>query len=279
MNLLTFDIEEWFHCDFITNERSWSNHEIRIHKNTDYILNTLSKFNRKGTFFILGWVAKKYPEIVKKIKYNGHEIGCHSMNHKLVHSFNPDQFLKDTQQALNITEQIIGEKIIIYRAPAFSITKKSLWAFDILNSLGITHDASIFPAYHDYGGFPEFNIHEPSIVQTNDFQIKEFPVNVIKILNKPIVFSGGGFFRFFPYFFIKNWTINSKYTMTYFHPRDFDPDQPILNHLPIIRKFKSYYGLKGSKNKFEKFLSEFQTESVLQYSKKFDWDKSKKYSY
>lgn len=277
MNILTFDIEEWFHCDFISKDNNWSNYEVRIHKSTDFILNTLSKYNRKATFFILGWIAEKYPEIVKKIYAEGHEIGCHSMKHELVHRMTPQQFREDTNSALNKIEQIIGEKVIMYRAPAFSITKETPWAFEILNELGITHDASIFPSKHDYGGFPDFGNSAPSIIETNGTLIKEFPMSIHKILNKSIVFSGGGFFRLFPYNMIKKWTIDSDYVMTYFHPRDFDNDQPMLQHLPLMRKFKSYYGIKNSGAKFDKFISDFKTTTILNVSKDFDWDSAKKY--
>lgn len=277
INILTFDIEEWFHCDFISGTKNWNNYEIRIHNNTDFILDTLEKFERKATFFILGWVAEKYPEIVKKIFDKGHEIGCHSMRHELVHRFNPQQFKEDTQNALNVIEQVIGEKVIMYRAPAFSITKETSWAFEILHELGITHDASVFPAKHDYGGFPSFGNSNPSIIKTNGVLIKEFPMNVHKIYNKSIVFSGGGFFRLFPYYLIKKWTNESSYVMTYFHPRDFDKDQPMLQHLPLMRKFKSYYGLKHSGAKFDKFISDFSTTSILEISSNYNWDMAKKY--
>jgi len=277
MKILTFDIEEWFHCDFISSDKNWSNYEVRIHKSTDFILDVLSKDNRKATFFILGWIAEKYPEIVKKIYAEGHEIGCHSMKHELVHRMTPNQFREDTNRALNEIEQIVGEKIIMYRAPAFSITKETPWAFEILNELGITHDASIFPSKHDYGGFPEFGNSEPSIIETNGIQIKEFPMNTYKFLNKSIVFSGGGFFRLFPYYLIKKWTSDSDYVMTYFHPRDFDKGQPMLQHLPLLRKFKSYYGLKGSVPKFKKYISDFNTTSILNVSKGFDWPSAKKH--
>ena len=277
MNILTFDIEEWFHCDFISSDKNWSNYEVRIHKNTDFILGVLSKHKRKASFFILGWIAEKYPEIVKKIYAEGHEIGCHSMKHELVHRMTPNQFSEDTNRALNELEQIVGEKVIMYRAPAFSITKQTPWAFEILNELGITHDASICPSKHDYGGFPEFGNSEPSIIETNGVQIKEFPMNTYKVLNKSIVFSGGGFFRLFPYNLIKKWTTDSDYVMTYFHPRDFDKGQPMLQHLPLLRKFKSYYGLKGSGPKFEKYISDFKTTSILNVSKDFDWASAKKY--
>ncbi len=272
MNILTFDIEEWFHCDFISDDKNWSNYEVRIYDSTDFILDTLSKYNRKATFFILGWVAEKHPEIVKKIYNEGHEIGCHSMKHELVHSFTPQEFKEDTKNAINVIEQIVGEKVIMYRAPAFSITEETPWAFEILNELGITHDASIFPAKHDYGGFPTFGSSEPSIIETNGISIKEFPMNIHKIFNKSIVFSGGGFFRLFPYNMIKKWTLDSEYVMTYFHPRDFDKDQPMLQHLPLMRKFKSYYGLKDAGAKFDKYISDFKTTSILDVSQNYDWD-------
>jgi peptidoglycan-N-acetylglucosamine deacetylase len=277
MNILTFDLEEWFHCDFISGDENWSNYEVRIHESTDFILSTLSKYNRKATFFILGWIAEKYPELVMRIYNEGHEIGCHSMKHELVHRFTPKEFREDTQNALTAIEQVIGEKVIMYRAPAFSVTKETPWAFEILNELGITHDASIFPAKHDYGGFPNFGDSGPSIIETNGVFIKEFPMNIRKVLNKSIVFSGGGFFRLFPYPIIKKWTTESDYVMTYFHPRDFDKDQPMLKHLPLVRKFKSYYGLKYSCVKFDRFISDFSTTTILEVSEKFDWNTAKKH--
>ena len=165
----------------------------------------------------------------------------------------------------------------MYRAPAFSITKETTWAFEILNELGITHDASVFPSKHDYGGFPSFGNSEPSIIEINGISIKEFPMNIHKIFNRSIVFSGGGFFRFFPYKLIKKWTTESDYVMTYFHPRDFDKGQPVLRHLPLMRKFKSYYGLKNSCFKFDKFISDFSTMSIMDVSNKYNWDMAKKY--
>jgi polysaccharide deacetylase family protein (PEP-CTERM system associated) len=277
VNILTFDLEEWFHCDFISDEETWSNHEVRIYESTNFILNTLSKYDRKATFFVLGWIADKYPEIVKKIHSQGHEIGCHSMKHKLVHRLTPQQFRDDSRNAIDTIEQIIGEKIIMYRAPAFSITEETPWAFEILNELGITHDASLFPAKRDYGGFAGLGKSEPLIIEINGIHMKEFPMNIHEILNKSIVFSGGGFFRLFPYFLIKKWAKDSDYVMSYFHPRDFDKEQPVLTHLPIMRKFKSYYGLKKSGTKFDKYISDFKTSSILDVSEKYNWSIARKH--
>ena len=270
MNILTFDIEEWFHCDFISGTKNWSTYPSP--QTTDFILDTA--VIAAPSCIVSG--AAAWDMEIRKIYKEGHEIGCHSMKHELVHRLNPQQFREDTQNALNVIEQVIGEKVNMYRAPAFSITKETPWAFEILHELGITHDASVFPAKHDYGGFPSFGNSEPSIIETNGVFIKEFPMNTLEIFKQSIVFSGGGFFRLFPYNLIKKWTTQSDYIMTYFHPRDFDNDQPMLQHLPLIRKFKSYYGLKGSGAKFDRYLSDFKTTSVLDVSKNFDWTKAKK---
>lgn len=275
MNILTFDIEEWFHCDFISDNATWSKYETRIHGSTDRILLLLEEKKLKGTFFILGWIAQNYPEVVKKIHGQGHEIGCHSLFHNLVHRMEPNDFLKDTEKSLKRLEDIIGEKVIGYRAPGFSITEKTPWAFEILYQLGILIDCSVFPANHDYGGFPDFGESKPARIQYNGIEIKEFPMNTHKMFNHDLVFSGGGFFRLFPYSLIKKWTNESPYVMSYFHPRDFDYGQPMLQQLPLMRKFKSYYGLKGSFEKFEKWLNDFEFMSLLEANNKINWETTK----
>lgn len=276
MNILSFDIEEWFHCDFITEDQQWDKFEVRIHKNTDRILDSMDKYDKKGTFFILGWIAKQYPEVVHKIQQQGHEIGCHSMWHELVHRFNKEQFKKDTTEALHYIENVTGEKVKLYRAPAFSITEQTPWAIETLLELGFEYDASIFPATHDYGGFPGFGIPQPVRLEYKGMIIKEFPMNIYDLWGRNLVFSGGGFFRLFPYPLIKKWTKKSDYVMTYFHPRDFDADQPVLQHLPWNRKFKSYVGVKTAHAKFEKFLRDFDGISIKEASKQIDWDKTRK---
>lgn len=275
MNILTFDIEEWFHCDFISDHTTWSNYETRIHQSTDKILRLLEEKNRKGTFFILGWIAKNYPEIVKLIHNQGHEIGCHSYYHGLVHRMQPEDFFRDTEKSIKTIEDILGQKISLYRAPGFSITEQTPCAFEILHQLGIKTDCSVFPANHDYGGFPNFGESQPARIRYNGVELKEFPMNTKSILNKNLVFSGGGFFRLFPYPIIKRWTEESPYIMSYFHPRDFDPGQPMIQSLPMMRKFKSYVGLKTSFAKFQKLLDDFEFISVKEADDMVDWRKAR----
>ena len=275
MNILTFDIEEWFHCDFVSEPDTWINYEVRIHSATDLILETLDDRNLKGTFFILGWIAEKYPEVIKKISSNGHEIACHSNLHKLVYKMDCKSFRQDTEYSIKLLEDIIGERIDTYRAPGFSITEKNTWALEILIELGIKNDCSIFPSNHDYGGFPSFGNCFPSIIDINGCQLREFPMNTIGLLKKQFVFSGGGYFRLIPYFIIKHWTLKSDYVMSYFHPRDFDFKQPRLSHLPLGRKFKSYVGLRKAYPKFVKWITDFNVLSLREASKQIDWSKVK----
>jgi peptidoglycan-N-acetylglucosamine deacetylase len=275
MNILTFDIEEWFHCDFISDSSTWNNYEVRIHRNTDLILETLDIHRITGTFFILGWIAERYPEVVTKISGLGHEIACHSYMHELVYQMNPESFKKDTESCLKLLEDITGKKVDTYRAPGFSITEKNMWAFRILVELGIKNDSSVFPGKHDYGGFPSFGEFVPTGIVVDGKLLKEFPLSKVSVFNKNIVFSGGGYFRLFPYSLIKSWVNDSDYMMSYFHPRDFDFDQPRLSHLPALRRFKSYIGLKNAYPKFQKFITEFQMMSICQASHEIDWGKVK----
>jgi peptidoglycan-N-acetylglucosamine deacetylase len=273
MNILTFDIEDWYNCDFITTDFDWDKYEVRIYEGVDRILQELKTRNLKATFFCLGWVAEKHPEVIKLIHANGHHIGCHSYQHELSFRFDREGFKQDTLKSKKLIEELIGEPINAFRAPGFSITEQNVWALEVLTELGFDFDCSIFPAAHDYGGFVSYGKSEPTILQLpNGKQLKEFPINVQNIFGRKIVFSGGGFFRFFPYFLIKKWALKSKYIMTYFHTRDFDPGQPIIQSLPIIRKFKSYVGLSSSFAKFKKLLSDFEFVNIEEANKLVNWN-------
>jgi polysaccharide deacetylase family protein (PEP-CTERM system associated) len=276
MNILTFDIEDWYNCDFITTDFEWDKHEVRIYESVDKILDELAIRNLKGTFFCLGWLAEKHPAVINKIHAHGHHIGCHSYQHELSFRFDRDGFKEDTLKAKKLIEEVIGEPINAFRAPGFSITEQNVWALEVLTELGFEYDCSLFPARHDYGGFSSYGKAEPTILNLpNGKQLKEFPMNVHHVLGKNIVFSGGGFFRFFPYQLIKYWSSRSFYLMTYFHPRDFDPDQPVIQALPIARKFKSYVGLSTSFLKFQKLLNDFEFLSVREANENIDWEKAR----
>jgi polysaccharide deacetylase family protein (PEP-CTERM system associated) len=279
MRILAFDIEEWFHL--LDNEstktcKDWSNFEVRIHKNVDKILNFLDQSKNSATFFVLGWVAEKYPEIVKKIHSCGYEIGSHSYMHQLVYSQSPKEFKEDLAYSIHLLEDIIGDKVRYFRAPGFSITKDNIWSFEIIHELGIEIDFSIFPATRAHGGLPTYGSDKPSIIKYNGILLKEMPMNTKPFLGKSIVFSGGGYFRILPYNLIKKWTKQTDYVMSYFHPRDFDPQQPRIKGLPFRRRFKSYVGLDDAERKMNKWLSDFKFIDVRTAKKMINWDKVEK---
>ena len=277
MNILTFDIEEWFHL--LDNESTktsyeWGNFESRIHSNMERIFGLLEKTNQKATFFCLGWIAEKYPEVVQEIIKHGYEIGCHSHMHQLVYEQSSLEFKKDLERSIKTLEDVSGTKIIYYRAPGFSITEHTKWAFEILVEFGIEVDSSVFPAARSHGGFPSFKTAEPSIIRYNGIELKELPIGYKKIVGQPIIYSGGGYFRLFPYALIKKWSQEANYVMTYFHPRDFDAHQPIIKDLSMARKFKSYVGLKGATPKLEQWLTDVEFVDISIAVDQIDWSKA-----
>ena len=275
MKILTFDIEEWFHIIHKYPEDildKWDNYEVRIHKGMDKILQVLSENDVKATFFVVGYIARKHPEIIKRIHDLGFEIAAHSDMHKAAYKQSREEFKLDLSDCMNSIENITGEKVISYRAPAFSIKKENVWAFEVLNELGIEYDASIFSAKRDDGGFDDFELSTPLIIKYNGISIKEFPMSIDTFMGRKFVASGGGYFRFFPYWFIAKLLKDADYTMTYFHPRDFDPSQPILDGLSLKRKFKSYYNLSTSYVKLRQLVCDFDFIDMREAAEIVNWN-------
>lgn len=275
MHILTFDVEEWFHLlDNVSTktEKEWETYPCRIHENMDRIFDILDRHNQKATFFVIGWIAKRYPDVVKRICDKGYDIGFHTNSHQLIYDQSPEEFYEDLVEGLDCIENIIGKKINAFRAPGFSLTEKCNWAFDILSEQGILYDSSVFPISHAHGGYPSFPSIAPALIKTNGGDIKEFPISVGYILGKSMVYSGGGYFRLFPYWMIKYYAKRSSYIMSYLHPRDMDVGQPMIKDLPMIRKFKSYVGLKYAAIKFEKWITDFTFLDIHTASDRIDWD-------
>lgn len=274
--ILTFDLEEWFHILDIdslkTNER-WDNFEVRIYQNTHRILDVLQENKLRTTFFVLGWIAKKYPDLVRLVSDLGYEIGTHSMNHLLIYDSSPELFREDLRKSIDIIQNITQKRIRCYRAPGFSIKKESLWAFDILVEEGIEIDSSVFPASRGHGGIRDFAFDHPFLIKAAGMTLKEFPINVFRKGGFKFPFSGGGYFRIIPFPAIIYFSDRSDYVMMYFHPRDFDSSQQVLNELPLIRKFKSYLGLKKSFDRFDKMIKRYNFVDIDLAVKMIDWDK------
>jgi polysaccharide deacetylase family protein (PEP-CTERM system associated) len=207
MNILTFDIEEWFHIldnDSTKTCTEWDQYESRIHANMERIFETLNAFTVKATFFCLGWIAEKYPEIIRAIAEHGYEVGTHTAMHQLIYEQSPGIFEQDLEYSVKTLEDITGKKVRCFRAPGFSIREENKWAFEILFNQGIEIDSSIFPAPRAHGGFPSYKEAFPSVLQYNQIRLKEFPINYTTVLTKSIIYSGGGYFRLFPYIGVSN---------------------------------------------------------------------------
>ena len=279
MNILTFDIEEWFHIldnDSTKSEKEWNNFPSRIHSNMETIFRILEETETKASFFVLGWIAEKHPEIVREIKDRGHEIGSHTHLHQLAYNQSIKEFTKDVDRSIKVLQDITGDKVRMFRAPGFSITEKNKWAFEVLHELGIEIDSSVFPAGRAHGGLKNYGHAEPNLLEYNGITLKEFPINTYSFINKDLVFSGGGYFRLLPYNYIKKLSKKSNYIISYFHPRDFDHEQPIIDDLSFTRKFKSYVGLKKTESKLIKWLTDFNFVDLKTAEKNIDWNMVKK---
>ena len=278
MNILTFDIEDWFHIldhDSTRTEKAWRAYETRLPYNIERILSLLERRKVKATFFCLGWVARKHPNIVRRIHQLGYEVGSHSDMHGIAYQQERREFCQDLEKSVKVIEDVTGERVRSFRAPGFSFIRDNKWAFDVMIENGIEIDCSIFPGKRAVGGFESFGATEPCLVEINGARIKEFPISVFPFFGRHVGFSGGGYFRILPYFVIKRIVRRSNYIMTYFHPRDFDPKQPWIKGLPLARKFKTYYGLRGALSKLEWLLKGFEFIDLRQADRLVDWKNAK----
>lgn len=278
MNILTFDIEEWFHIldnNSTKTEVDWAKYPSRIHENMERIFQLLEETNQQATFFCLGWVARKHPDIIRAISNRGFEIATHSDLHQLAYEQSRSEFKNDLETSIKALEDITGKKIRAYRAPGFSIKQENKWVFEVLIENGIEVDCSVFPAKRSHGGFEQFGVAEPCWIDIDGHRLKEFPINTVNGLGKSLIFSGGGYFRLIPYPILQQLTKRSNYVMTYFHPRDFDANQPMIEELSRLRKFKSYYGLSGCLDKLKELMTDFPFIDLATAEQLVNWDQAK----
>lgn len=241
MNILTFDIEEWYLEKTFNGDRKDKYTEYDAY--LDKILLLLNEIGKRATFFCVGKMATEFPDVIKKIANQGHEIGCHSNFHTWLNKMTKEEARQDTREAVDSLEQCVGSKIKSYRAPAFSIGENNKWLFEIFAECGIERDSSIFPATRDFGGFSSFGYKEPVWISYNGIQIKEYPICTAKLLGKEFAYSGGGYFRFFPLWFIKKEMKMSNYSICYFHIGDLLPD---INGIMSRKEYEEYFKEDGS---------------------------------
>jgi polysaccharide deacetylase family protein (PEP-CTERM system associated) len=275
-NALTIDLEDYYQVSAFSAEApptNWGSYTSRVEKNTAKLLSLLGSADCRATFFTLGWIAQRYPDLIRQIADQGHEIACHSHLHRLVYSLTPEEFRDDTRTAKMILEDASGSLVQGYRAPSFSITRDSSWAFEVLAELGFTYDSSIFPVQHPSYGVPSAP-RFPFKVQTCCGSVVEFPMSTLMLAGRRAPFGGGAYFRLLPYWYTK-WGIDllnrseGHPACIYIHPWEFDTDQPRLNgHLSA--KLRHYLGLRGNEAKLRRLLADFQfvplSELVSEYA-------------
>jgi polysaccharide deacetylase family protein (PEP-CTERM system associated) len=268
LNALTIDVEDYFQVNaFARHVRrdEWDSFPLRVDGNTRRILDLLDSFSIKATFFILGWIAERCPELVVEIHRRGHEIACHGYGHELIYQIGPDRFRADVRRSKSILENLCGERVNGYRAPSYSITKKSLWALDILVEEGFTYDSSIFPVIHDTYGISDA-LRFPSSIRCGSGTIREFPLTTLpfRIAGREhrLPIAGGGYLRLFPSRLIGRWIerINRREkqpTVLYFHPWEIDPRQPRIRS-SLKSRFRHYLNLHKTEGKVRDLLSGFR---------------------
>jgi polysaccharide deacetylase family protein (PEP-CTERM system associated) len=269
INAMSIDVEDYYQVENfkdVIKKNFWGKFESRVEKNTYKIIETLDIFQLKATFFILGWIAEREKNLIKTIHESNHEVASHGYSHDLIYCQTHKHFREDIRKSKRILEDIIGEEVIGYRAPSYSITKKSLWSIDILIEEGFKYDSSIFPTIHDRYGIADAKRFPYKLQNTNENFLDEFPPSTFRFLGKNIPISGGGYFRFFPYRFTK-WAFTqinkreNKPFIFYIHPWEFDQNQPKIkaNKLLMLRH---YYGIDKTEKRFMRLLNDFKFDTI-----------------
>ena len=270
LNAFTVDVEDYFQVtgfEHHISRDSWETFDYRVVANTRRILALLAKKQVRGTFYILGWIAQKSPELVREIHAAGHEIGSHSYWHRLVYSLSPEEFRRDLVQSREAIFNACGQIVTAYRAPSFSITTKSLWALPILAEEGFTLDSSIFPTRHDRYGIPHApqGIHEQRVGET---VLREFPATVANWGGLQLPVGGGGYFRLYPWWFthylLRRVNREPRPFMFYVHPWEVDPAQPRFRFGSWGTRFRHYVNLAGTEQKLERLLDSFRFGTMTQ---------------
>lgn len=264
-NALTVDVEDYFHVAAFSSNISrndWPTIESRVIGNTQKLLAIFDQFDVRGTFFVLGCVAQQYPQLVREIVQYGHEIACHGFSHRLIYEQTPGEFREETVRAKKLLEDITGSGVIGYRAASYSITRKSLWALDILVELGFLYDSSIFPVHHDRYGIPNA-IRVPHHLSTpKAFTIVEWPLSTARVLGFKLPVAGGGYFRLLPYWLSK-WGLASinrseeKPFIFYLHPWELDTGQPRVA-ASKLSQFRHYTNIDKCETRLRSLLHDFQ---------------------
>jgi polysaccharide deacetylase family protein (PEP-CTERM system associated) len=267
-NAMTVDVEDYFQVSafepYVLKEH-WDTLTHRVERNTNKILDLFEERSIKATFFTLGWVAERYPDLIKRIVSDGHELACHGYEHIRVTEQTPKQFRDDVSKTKKLLEEISGKEIKGYRAASYSIGASNLWALNVLQEEGFKYSSSIYPVKHDLYGMPNAPrfIHKP--IKNQDF--KEIPITTVRLGDKNFPCGGGGFFRFYPYTLSK-WAFNrvnnqeKEPAIFYFHPWEIDPEQPRQHGLSFKTRTRHYLNLHRMENRIKRLLTDFNWDTM-----------------
>ena len=272
LNALTVDVEDWFHVSLFRHQikpSEWDGFKSTVVPNVCRILDLFGRYDVKATFFILGWVAERFPEVVIAIKEQGHEIASHGYWHQIIYENSKQEFYRDVKMSIELLERISGQKVKGYRAPSYSITRESMWAWEILGDLGLEYDSSVFPVKHDVYGIEDVPRFPFCVQAKGKRQLVEFPISTTRILGRNVPIAGGGYLRLYPYWFFKRGIedINAegKPAIVYFHPWEIDPYIPRIN-VGKLKRLRHYGNLELTAERIEMLLQEFRfapAEQVL----------------
>ena len=264
-NVFSIDLEEWF-CVYNLSQAipydRWGDCESRVEKSVLALLDLLSKHRVEATFFVLGWVAERHPDLIREVENRGHEIGSHSYAHRLITSMTPEEFRTDLARSLEVLARLVKQPVIGFRAPSFSVTRKTWWSLEIMRSMGIRFDSSVFPI----GFHPDYGVADSPLDPhlTND-GLWELPMSVAVVAGKRIPCCGGGYFRQFPYT-VTRWLMRTcndqgRAVMFYLHPWEVDPAQPRVA-LPLIKRIRHYNNIGKTISRLERLFEDFRFTSV-----------------
>lgn len=292
-NALSIDVEDYFQVSAFerrVKKEEWASYPLRVEGSTQRILDILSSCGIKATFFILGWVAERRPRLIRKICEEGHEIACHGYSHRRVYAQSRNEFRDDIRKSKALLEDIVGNPVFGYRAPSYSISRDSLWAFDELVEAGFLYDSSVFPIRHDLYGisnwprFPfrvtrmgngnwgpdrrKFERDAPGTRKTN--RIMELPITTLQLAGKNVPIAGGGYFRLFPYPFTR-WGLqrinrmDNRPFIFYLHPWELDPAQPRMPGVGLRSRFRHYVNLDKTERRFQSLLADFSFSPLVSF--------------
>ena len=264
LNALTIDVEDYYHVsafEAVVPFADWERYESRVEKNTHRILDLLDAHTTKATFFVLGWVVERHPELIRTLVARGHEVASHGYAHRRVYTQTPEQFRTETQRSKRLLEDTLGQPIRGYRAASYSITVQSLWALDALREEGFMYDSSIFPIRHDLYGIPSHPRFCYVIPAPSGAPLVEFPLSTLRLGGTNFPIAGGGYLRLFPYAYTR-WGIRylnrreGQPAVVYLHPWELDPEQPRLPAGKLSR-FRHYTNLHRMEERFVRLLQDF----------------------